>query len=108
MFTSACNFFGKTIYAKEMKSKFRPMTGFVHECFLTHGIGKIFGYALSILSCFVLTNKVKTLVYVNLDWAFVDPWMLLRGTEIIQSKAHNHTPHFKMAASLVFFCLLAN
>ena len=42
-------------------------------------------------------------MYVNLDWAFVDPWMLLHGTEIIQSEVHNHTPYSKMAAILVFF-----
>ena len=29
-------------------------------------------------------------MYVHLDWAFVDPWMLLHGPEIIQSEAHNH------------------
>ena len=57
MFTSACNFLGETIYAKEMKSNFRPMTGFVHERFLTHGIGKIFSYTLSILRVFF--NKLS-------------------------------------------------
>lgn len=29
-------------------------------------------------------------MYEHLDKAFVDPWMLLHGTEIIQSEAHSH------------------
>ena len=45
-------------------------------------------------------------MYVNLDWAFVDPWVILHGTEIIQSEVHNHTPfqngrHFSV---LLFTC----
>ena len=47
-------------------------------------------------------------VYVNLDWAFVDPWILLHDAEIIQSEAYNCAPYSKMAVILVFFSLLAN